>query len=152
LTLPGAGWYLAPVRNSGKVNPVSILVILAVAGALWWVFTFAQVYLDHMDVQDAISTGFNMVKNGEKEEQVHSVVLGQCNKPTLGWHWENNELGERKQAEGLGLTEENFKLERDEATLTFTISMDYTREVLMRPTDKWRTVHFHVEKHGAYGR
>lgn len=147
----GAGTALAMIlrpKPRGAVNPVSVIIILALIGLGWWLYTFLPVYWDNLSVREA--AGAAAIDWLRGEESVKATVMRRLNMATpegvVGWHFATDEEGNETKVPGLGVAEEDITVNWDEASRTVTIRISYDRVVEMKPLDKRRTVHFEVEK------
>ena len=123
------------VRPSGKVNLIGVVILGAIAYGIWWVVTFSGVYLDNIDVRDAVEGAYN--ESGRKDDAtLISIMKNQLNLSTLGKHEETDEFGVTSEKGGLGLTDENFTISRDDVTKRITITIQYQRKVSLKPLKK----------------
>jgi hypothetical protein len=136
------------VRPTGAVNPVSVLLVIAGAGAIYYAVMFGPLYIDNMSVKQAAEVGLTAGRG--PEESIRDVVLRTINTgpEAVGTHMEEDAEGNLVEKRGLGLTEENVSVFKDEAAKTVRISIDYSRTVRLKPTQKTRTVSLHAEKEG----
>lgn len=138
------------MSRSGKVNPVSILLILALIGGGWWGYTYFPVYWDNLTVREAVDSAATVYLASE-EEGVKGKLMQRLNMLTtagepVGWHFEIDEDGYEVRVPGLGVTEDDITVEWDEANRTVTVQLEYDRVVELKPLDERRTVHFSVVK------
>lgn len=135
------------MRPSGKVNLIAVVILGAIAYGIWWVITFSAVYLDNIDVKEAVVSGFN-VSGRSQDEAVAITILGICNAPSLGHHEEEDGYGTVKTVGGLGVKREDITIERDEVAKRISIVVEYQRKVLLKPLSKVKFVKFRVKKEG----
>lgn len=132
-------------RPRGAVNPLSVLVILAIAAAIYYVAIFSSVYLDNIDVTDAVVSAYN--QSGQvPDEQIRGVLRDKLKR--IGTHRELNADGELEEKMGLGVEDENVIYEVNPDN-TVTVQVKYVREVRLKPTSKWTKVKFSPSKHGT---
>ena len=129
------------------MNLIAVVVLGALAYGIWWVVTFAPIYLDNIDVKDAVAGGFNE-SNRKDDISTSGAIRAKCNMSTLGDHEEDDGYGTIKTVGGLGIKEENVTILRDEVTKRISIVVEYERKVLLRPTSKVKFVKFRVVKEG----
>lgn len=149
LTGRAQGCYSRGVRPVGKVNPLSVLFILAIAAGLYWVVIFLPFYLDNMEVKDAVSVAFNAFGGEFDTAKVRYDMKNKFLDAKWGVHEELDPVsGEVKEMPGLPIPDEQITIEYDEARDLLTVRVVYDREVILRPTQKKRVLHFVVEKVG----
>ncbi len=135
------------MRPSGKVNLIAVIILGAIAYGIWWVVTFSGVYLDNLEVQDAVVGAFNE-STRKDDASTSGAIIHKCNLDTVGTHQEEDAEGVVKTVGGLGLKEENITVTRDEATKRIKIVVEYERRVVLRPLAKVKSVKFRVVKEG----
>jgi hypothetical protein len=135
------------VRPSGKVNLIAVVILGALAYGIWWVITFSSVYLDNIDVKEAVDAGFNLSNRGD-DVAILNAILAKTNASTLGIHDETDEFGVVTQVGGIGLKEENITVTRDEVLKKISITVEYQRKVFLKPSAKVKYVKFRVQKEG----
>jgi hypothetical protein len=134
------------VQPRGSVNPVSVLMLLGLAGGLYWAVLFVPMYLDNMSMSEVLDVGISAA--GGSDNDVVNSMLNRANlsADAIGSHLEENDNGEVVETKGLGLTADNITVTRDERRIK--VAIDYTRTVRLKPTQKVRVLTFHVEKEG----
>jgi hypothetical protein len=135
------------VRPSGKINLIAVVILGGIAYGVWWVFTFSGIYLDNIDVKEAVESGYNMSPRAT-DEMIALEVMGKCNMEKLGHHEEDDGYGTITVKGGLGVKPENVQVLRDTVTGRIAIVVDYQRKVLMKPLSKVKIVKFHVKREG----
>lgn len=135
------------MRPSGKVNLLAVLILGAVAYGIWWIITFSGVYLDNIDVKDAVEAGYN-VSNRMNDVDVSNVIFQKVNSSQVGNHEEDDGFGTITTKPGLGLKEENLTITRDDVAKTIKIVVEYKRKVVMKPMAKIKWVPFRVVREG----
>jgi len=140
------------MKPSGKVNPVSVILLLALGGGIYWAVTFVPTYYNNLDVREAVDAAFSRF-TVEGEDRAHQYLLSRLNRGTqegiIGHHFEVDEDGVEHEVPGLGVADEDVTFEFDERTSELTVRVEYDRVVVLRPFQKRRTLHFVVEKTGA---
>lgn len=134
-------------RPKGKINFIGVLMLAGITYGIWWIVTYSTVYLDNLDVKNAVNTAFNQSPRST-DEAMRAGVIRALNFNSVGWHWEENDDGLKQRKPGLGLTDEQVEIERDEVNNTILVRVAYAREVELAPFDKLDTVKFVVEKQG----
>jgi hypothetical protein len=135
------------VRPKGKINLIGVAMLAGITYAIWWIVTYSTVYLDNLDVRNAVNQAYNQsvrVTDGD----MRSGLVRSLNFNSVGWHWEENDDGERVRKPGLGVPDEGIEIERDEVNNTILVRVTYEREVALLPFDKLDMVKFVVEKQG----
>lgn len=136
----------------GKIELSNLVGLVVVAGVIWAGILFAQPVLDNLDVKTVISEAVN--QRAKSEGQLQQFVISRVNaapgNPTpIGTHYEESETGELIEQPGLELTEDNVIVDRDPNAETQTVTVDYTRTVMLKPLKKTVTLHFSPSKTGA---
>lgn len=137
------------VRPTGKVNLMGLAIVLAFVGAIYWAVLMGPVQLDNLDVREEVTATFNESAR-ISPELLMPKLLAKLNHPKLGSHYEVDDNGVKVKTGGLGLTEDNIIIERDEEAQTSRVRVEYIREVNMVPFGKWRKVRYVVEKSGPW--
>ena len=119
-------------RPSGKVNLIAVVVIAAVLGGIWWIVNYAGVYLDNLGAHDAVRGAFNQAFR-ETDMFLKHDIENKLNLSTAGEHEETDALGVTKTAKGLGITDDDIEVERDEVAKTISITLTYKRKVVLFP-------------------
>lgn len=122
-----------------------------IAGVIWAAILFAGPVLDNLDVKNAIAEALN--QRHASEEQLELYILNKVNGApgvpnAVGSHFEVNALGEEVELPGLGLTTDNVFVDRNTVTGLQTITVDYTRTVVIKPLSQRVTLHFRPSKTG----
>lgn len=139
-------------KPSGKVNPISVLLVLAFGGGVYWAVLFGPLYIDNLDVREAVDAAFSRYGN-EGEDRARQYLVSRLNKGTqdgiVGHHFEVDEDGVEQELPGLDVAEDNVTFEYEERTSQLTVRVEYDRVVVLKPSQKRRTLHFVVQKTGA---
>ncbi len=145
-----ARWYCNDLRVKpyGKANLASILLVLAVAVGIWLGALFTPIYLDNLNVKDAVAAAYADVNLGKTDEQIRNRIIEDLNSNKVGTHQEHDRFGELVNVPGLGLTTENITIDRNDVARTVRIRVDYDREVRLKPLQRVVKVHFNPEKKG----
>jgi hypothetical protein len=140
---------LPRLRPSGKTNLIGVAVIAAVIYGVWWIITWSGVYLDNLDVVDAVKGAYN--DSGRKNDQgVLDAVVFAPGINTAGTHDEDDGFGNIKtDVPGLGIKKEDVTVTRDDVKQTIRIEVVYTRKVPLKPFKKVELKRFRVVKEGA---
>ncbi|MFZ5469645.1 MAG: hypothetical protein ACOZIN_09425 [Myxococcota bacterium] len=135
------------MRPTGKVNLVSLLLIAGVVGGIYALVVFSPVYLDNLDVKEAIAAAYNQAGRMDDRALV-GLIKSRVNAAAVGEHVEDDGYGNQRVVGGLGIKDEQITVQRDEVRRTILIRVDYQREVVLKPTDRIRQVRFSPMKEG----
>ncbi len=127
------------------------LFLAALVAVLYAAVIFIPPWVDNLSVKEAVEVAFTK-GYFTADERLAEVVLNRVNtgQNAVGYHFEENDDGQRVEVPGLGLTTDNVTVFRDEATKGIRITVDYVREVRFKPFQKVKPVHFHVEKEQSF--
>lgn len=129
---------------SGKVNPIGVALILGVIAAIYYVVVFSPVYLDNFDVSEAVAAAYNQVDQ-ISDDRILPALKGKLDR--IGTHREPNEDGVLEETMGLGLDEDALTIDRNPDG-TVLVRVAYTREVRLKPTQRWVKVRFAPQRSG----
>jgi len=129
----------------GAVNPLSVIVIVAIVAAIYYVAIFAPAYLDNIDVTDAVVSAYNQTGQAQ-DETIRTNLRDKLKR--IGTHREPNENGELVEVLGLGIPDEDVTYEVNPDN-TVTVQVKYVREIRLKPTGKWSKLRFSPSKHGT---
>jgi hypothetical protein len=130
-----------------STNPFTILLFVALAVAAYAAFFYVPLYMDNLDVKEAVAQAYNVVLL-EGEAGAKSKFVFRTS--TIGEHFQVNDDGVEEVKPGLGLLEDSLVV--TEAGTKLTVSIEYDRVIVLKPTEKRRTVHFSVMKTGTVKR
>jgi hypothetical protein len=127
----------------GKFKPVTLLLVLALVAAGWWMYTFMPIYLDHLEMREATQQIINTIPAVGLTAEPGKDVLYRIN-AQIGWHLEvDEETGVEREVPGMNITrEDNLVINYDQAAKRVTVTIEYDRVVLLKPFNKRRTLHF----------
>jgi|CXWL01.1.fsa_nt_gi hypothetical protein len=128
---------------------MGLAIVLAIVGGLYWAVLMGPLQLDNLDVREHVTSAFNESAR-VPVENLTVQLLAKLNNPKFANHYEVDENGVKAKVGGLGLTEEDITIVRNEETSSSQVRVVYTREVHMVPFGKWRKVRFVVEKSGPW--
>lgn len=127
---------------------MSLALLLAIAGGIYWLIMFSGVYLDNFDVKEAIDIAYNQAGKARSDQELKALIKMRTNQPTLGTHQEPDPYGGVRTVPGLGLTDDDITIERDSVNNTIRIQVNYTREVRLKPTLRVQRVSFRPSRMG----
>ena len=124
------------MRNNGESNPVTYLLLVAVAAGGFYAFHVAPLYWDNLEAKDAASEAFSMFAiKGEKYAHDNMMVRLNLKNPNTH-HYEVDKDGLETIQPGFGLTDDNVTFAFDEASRKLTIRIEYDRIVEFAPLKK----------------
>ena len=134
------------MRNAGKVNLVTLVLLALIAGGLYFVVMVAPFYVDHMDVKEAVAAAHNLAGRNPNDGVLRAEIRGRTTR--MGQHLERDTWGVEKLVPGLGLTDDQITIERSGVTQNVRIEVAYDREVQLKPTNYIHTMHFSAVQEG----
>lgn len=137
------------MRPYGRINLVSLILIAAVVGGLYAVVMIGPIYADNIDVREAVNQAFNQIARNT-EEFVRANLREKLR--MVGKHKETDEFGYEKEVPGLGLTDDQIVIERNDPAGTVRIEVSYEREVDLKPFNKTIRLQFNEHKEGPIPR
>lgn len=135
------------MKPHGRIQILTMLLILGVGGVGYWSFFHVPLYLDNMTVRDAVASAANSAKQ-ETDDRIMTMLLNKVNAPTTGTHRSEDDEGNKVVKGGLGLTEDDVLIERDSETKKIRVKIVYTREFFMWPSKELKKKRFVVESVG----
>lgn len=140
------------MRPSGQANFATYLLVIGGVIAVYAAIIFLPPIIDNMSVREQVDIALTKEFNEPDENLVNVVILKLNAGPAaVGSHYEEDpESGELVERRGLGIPPEGVVIERDEAAHTMRITVDYSRLIRLSPTQKFKTMTFHVEKEKTY--
>jgi hypothetical protein len=108
-----------------KLGTLAVLVLIA--GAIYVAAKLMPLYVDNMDVEEAVVATFNLAGRTGND----GILRGEIRSRTgqMGSHVETDSWGVDHVVPGLGLTEEQIIIERSRVTENVRIEVNYQREV-----------------------
>jgi hypothetical protein len=134
------------VRDSGKVSLGTLVLLLLLGGAVYVGVLYVPLWVDSLDVKEAVAVAHNLAGHNQPDSFLRGEIRGRTAR--MGTHEESDGWGGRRVVPGLGLTDEQIVIERNPVTGSVRIAVDWDREVVLRPTQRRHTFHFHVVKEG----
>lgn len=139
------------MQPRGQSTIVTVLVVGGGLALLYGLILFGPAWIDNLSVREAATAastrGYTMT-----DDVLTQIILARVNYGTdaVGYHFEEDDDGNRVEVRGLGIEPEGVTFERNDATRTLTIIVDYDREIRLWPTRKYKKLHFHVEKENSF--
>ncbi|MHB8879138.1 MAG: hypothetical protein ACYC8T_36020, partial [Myxococcaceae bacterium] len=99
------------MRAHGRVNIVAVLLIAAVVGGLYWIIMFSSVYLDNLDIKEAVAAAYNG-SGRNNDDTLRGIIKGKA--AQVGTHKDDDGYGTVTIQRGLGLKDEDITITRDE--------------------------------------
>ncbi len=132
----------------GRIELGNLVLIAAFVGFVYAVWMFSTPVLDNLDVKEAIDVALNQAQRSD--DQLERVILSRLSK--VGTHQAEDDFGNVVEKPGLGLSEENIYVERNEVAGTLLIRVSYDRVVQLKPSKSTYTFSFSPEKEGPISR
>ena len=120
---------------------LTLLVAAVTVGYLGWLWV--PLWLDDLDVHEAVAVAISQLGEGQSEERVRTMVAGRLGK--VGFHFEEQN-GAQVEVPGLGVDPGDLQIERHERSAKVTL--DYSRTVKLKPLERYYTFHFHTGREG----
>lgn len=134
------------MRSRGAVNLVNLTLLLLVVGGSYAGWLFVPLWLDDLDVREAVAVGFGQLPVEPTDVRIRQLVMAKLN--NVGTHWEEKD-GKQVEVPGLGIALEDIQVERNPQANTGRIAIDYTRMAKLKPLDRFWPVHFLTERSGV---
>jgi hypothetical protein len=137
------------VRRNGETNPVTVVLVLALAGAGFYVYHVAPVYMDNMEAKEAATECFNTYWS-DGPEVARNRLLNRLNGAKSGTsHLTTDENGVEVVVPGLGLENEQVTIVLQPETRKLTVRIEYERTIRFAPLKKYKKFHLVAEKVGT---
>ncbi len=128
---------------SGRVSLSNLVLLAAVASAIYFGVLLSPVLVDHFAVQDEIAKALNRSHQLDDGEMKRAVARGL---ERVGTHWRLNAYGEIEEATGLGVPPEAVLVDRNTVLRTIRVGVPYQRQIRLKPTFKFITLRFNPER------
>jgi hypothetical protein len=133
------------------MNFATWVLIVGLIGALYAAVIFVPAYIDNLSVRESVDAALTRGFTEPDDKLTEAVILKLNGGPTaVGYHFEEDETGAMVEVPGLNIAPEGVVVVRNEGARTMQINVDYDRVVRLKPTRKFKTLHFHVEKEQSY--
>lgn len=126
-------------------NPLTVLLVVAVLGGLFYGFHVGPLYLDNLDVKEACQMAINTWTSEDNLVKGQGALNKRLNMSDLGWHFGEDDDGLEVIKPGLGIPDENMVLEEDDSGLERTCRVTYSRTIQFSPLKKRKTYPFVVQ-------
>jgi hypothetical protein len=137
------------VRRNGETNPVTVIVVLALAAAGFYIYHVGPLYMDNLDAKEAAAEAFNVFFT-DGEEAAKTRLLIRLNAKSPGTHhYEVDDEGVESIVPGFGLGEDNVTFAYDEKAKSLKVRIEYDRLVEFSPLKKRKLFHLIAEKSGT---
>ena len=110
------------VKNLG-----TLVVLAAVASAIYVAAKVVPVYVDNLDVKEAVEAAFNLAGRNNNDSILRAEIRERTSQ--MGSHVETDSWGNDQVVPGLGLTDDQILIERSRVTDNVRIEVVYQREV-----------------------
>ena len=137
------------MRNNGETNPVTYLLVVLAAAALFYGYHVGPLYYDNLAARDAAGEAFSLfILQGEPRAKQNLLIRLNAKSPDTS-HYEVDKDGVEGIKPGYGLTEDNVVFNFDESTRKLTVRIEYDRIVEFSPLKKRKSYHLVAEKTGT---
>lgn len=137
------------MRRNGETNPVTVVLVLALVGAGFYVYHVAPVYMDNMEAKEAATECFNTYWS-DGPEVARNRLLNRLNGAKSGTsHLGVDENGNEVTLPGLGLENEQVTIALQPETRSLTVRIEYDRTIRFAPLKKYKKFHLVAEKVGT---
>jgi hypothetical protein len=134
------------VRDSGKVSLGTLVLLLLLGGAVYVAALYAPLYVDSLDVKEAVAAAHNLAGRNLNDSVLRNEIRQRTSQ--MGTHEEPDGWGATRTVPGLGLTDEQIRIERNGVTGSVRIEVLWDRTVVLKPTRRTHTFHFRALKEG----
>jgi hypothetical protein len=138
--------YAFPVRASGKISLSGLVFLAVVSGVVYGIALFAPLYVDNLDVKEAVLAAHNLANRVRNDGQLRLEIRNRTMHTAN--HYEEDGYGGVKLVKGLGLKDEQIIIERNPVTQNLRIEVNYERQVQLKPTQRVKVVRFSVVREG----
>lgn len=121
------------------------LAALGVLAAIYAAVMFGPLWIDHFAAKDLVNSTFNQFRE-LGPDQFKIELLRKLNLVDWATHQEQDDYGAMRDAPGLGLTDDDVFVEFEDRTKILWVKVNYTRRVVLKPTDKVRVFKFSIER------
>ena len=127
-------------------NRISTFVFLVVGAiAVYSAFLLVESFFDNYEVKQAVGVAHDRARQTSDGEIRNEIINGSLHQ--VGSHWERTPGGDIREMSGLGLKEEDILIERDRGNVLIRVS--YQRRIRLKPSDRFITLNYNVEKDGV---
>ena len=123
----------------------TFLLLSMVAVAVYAAVLFAGVFFDHYQVQLAVRAAHSRARQNVDDLLRIQLLRGSLSE--VGTHWEDGGTGNLQEVNGLGLSEKDIVIKRDEKE-NVLIKINYERRIRLKPSDRFVTLKFEAEQDG----
>lgn len=134
------------VRNHGKVDLGMLVLLALLAGGAYALVMFVPVYVDHLDVKEAVSAAHNMAGRNPNDAYLRSEIRQRTGQ--MSSHVERDTWNVEHVVPGLGLTDDQILIERSSVMDNVRIEVDYDRDVVLKPSNYVYTLHMRAVTEG----
>jgi hypothetical protein len=134
------------VRDSGKVSLGTLVLLLLLGGAVYFAALYVPLWVDSLDVREAVAAAHNLAGQNRNDAVLRNEIRHRT--AQMGTHEETDSFGDTVTVPGLGLTDEQILIERNEVTGSVFIEVDWERVVTLWPTRSEHTFSFSAVKEG----
>ena len=122
-----------------------MVMIAGVVTGIWAIIIFSTPFFDNMDLKDKVVGAYN---ESDRYPDADLKKLVKSYSDAIGEHDQDDGYGNIRSAPGLGLTDDNITIERDDVARRIHFHLEYDRKVVLKPFGKAIYRHMMVDKEG----
>jgi hypothetical protein len=124
---------------------ITVLILLAISGGIYWLVAFAEVYWDNQEVKSVLVQGANLAYSEPDDTKVRGFIHRRLHEM---FDTEVEERGRKTKGMKIELDPEDLRIERTKVPAYVHIWLTYQRPVKMPLTSQVRSVTFtdHAEQ------
>jgi len=127
-------------------NSFGTFVLLSmVAVAIYATVLFSGAFIAHYQVKLAVRAAHSRARRDSDEMLRAQLLRGSLSE--VGSHWEDAGTGKPQEVNGLGLSDKDIAIKRDENE-NVLIRINYERRIRLKPSDRFVTLTFKAEEAG----
>jgi len=123
----------------------TFVLLSMVAVAIYTAVLFSGAFIDHYQVKLAVRAAHSRARRDSDEILRGQLLRGSLSE--VGTHWEGAGTGNLQEVNGLGLSEQDIVIKRDEKE-NVLIRINYERRIRLKPSDQFVTLTFKAEEDG----
>jgi hypothetical protein len=135
------------MRPSGKVSFGNLVLLALLAGAVYYGVIVVPLYVDHMDVKEAVAAAHNQSGRNRNDEQLKHEIRMRTSQ--MGQHVEYDRFNTPSLVPGLGLSDDQISIQRSDVSNDVRIEVKYSRTVRLKPSQRLYTKSFSAVKDGV---
>jgi hypothetical protein len=135
----------SPRRPHRGLTFITVLILLAISGGVYWLVAFAEVYWDNQEVKSVLVQGANLAYAEPDDAKVRVFIHRKLHEM---FDTEVEERGRKTKGMKIELDPEDLRIERTKVPAYVHIWLTYQRSVKMPLTSQVRSITFidHAEQ------